>query len=120
MDKIIISDLKIFAYHGVNPSEKVNGQDFYLDITAFTDLSVPCQTDRLEDTVSYAKIIKTALRVFTAQTYNLIEKAAQVTAEALLREYPKLTEVELTVKKPNAPINAEFLTVAVTINRKNA
>ena len=36
MDKILIRDLKIFAYHGVNEEEKVNGQNFIFDI----DLSV--------------------------------------------------------------------------------
>ena len=32
MDKILIKVLKIFAYHGVNPEEKENGQDFIFDI----------------------------------------------------------------------------------------
>ena len=32
MDKILIRDLKIFAYHGVNEEEKVNGQNFIFDI----------------------------------------------------------------------------------------
>ena len=58
MDKILVRNLKIFAYHGVNPEEKENGQNFVLDIDAFVDISVPCVTDNVEDTVSYAKIIK--------------------------------------------------------------
>ena len=28
MDKILINGLRIFAYHGVNPEEKENGQNF--------------------------------------------------------------------------------------------
>ena len=32
MDKILIRDLKIFAYHGVNPEEKRDGQNFVFDI----------------------------------------------------------------------------------------
>ena len=28
MDKIIVKNLNIFAYHGVNPEEKENGQNF--------------------------------------------------------------------------------------------
>ena len=42
MDKIVIRDLKIFAYHGVNPEEKINGQIFILDIDAGGDISAPC------------------------------------------------------------------------------
>ena len=43
MDKIIVKNLKIFAYHGVNPEEKENGQNFVLDIDAYVDISKPCQ-----------------------------------------------------------------------------
>ena len=64
MDKIIINNLHIFAYHGVNEDEKVNGQNFYLDIECFADLTSACLSDNLDDTVSYAKIIKTVKRVF--------------------------------------------------------
>ena len=52
MDKIIVKGLKVFAYHGVNPEEKANGQNFILDITATIDLTKPCVTDKLSDTVS--------------------------------------------------------------------
>ena len=39
MDKILIKDLKLYAFHGVNPEEKVQGQHFLLDIEAGIDLS---------------------------------------------------------------------------------
>lgn len=118
MDKIIITDLKLFAYHGVNPEEKTDGQNFYLDITACLDLSLPCSSDNVEDTVSYAKMIKTATRVFTAGKYDLIERAAQVVADALLEDYPQLCRIQVTVKKPEAPVKADFGNVAVQIERE--
>lgn len=117
MDKIIIKDLHIFAYHGVNPEEKENGQNFYLDLVCEADLSVPCQTDRVEDTVSYAKIVKTAIAAFTAAKYDLIERAADAVAAAVLSGYPMLAAVTVTVKKPEAPVKADFETVAVEIRR---
>ena len=78
MDKIIIKDLKLYAYHGVNPEEKIEGQNFVFDIECKADLSKPCQTDDVNDTVSYAHIIKLVRKVFTAEKYDLLEKAAQV------------------------------------------
>ena len=59
MDKIIIKDLKLYAYHGVNPEEKIEGQNFIFDIECSVDLSKPCESDNVDDTVSYAKMIKT-------------------------------------------------------------
>jgi len=118
MDKIIIKDLKIFAYHGVNPEEKENGQNFVMDITAFLDLSVPCKTDCVDDTVSYSKMIKTVTACFTKEKYDLLERAADEVCAALLKQYKKIKEVEITLKKPEAPISADFSYVAVALNRK--
>ena len=44
MDKVIIKDLELFCYHGVNPEEKEDGQIFVFDIEAGVDLSKPCMT----------------------------------------------------------------------------
>ncbi len=116
MDKIIVKNLKLFAYHGVNPEEKEDGQNFIMDITADVDLSVPCLTDNVEDTVSYAKIIKEARRVFLLQKDDLIERAARRVAEALLISFEKIQRVTILLKKPEAPIKADFEYVAVEIS----
>ena len=38
MDKITVKGLKIFAFHGVNPEEKQNGQSFIIDVNYYLDL----------------------------------------------------------------------------------
>ena len=117
MDKIKIQGLKLYAYHGVNPEEKVDGQEFNLDIKAYLPLDLPCVSDNVDDTVSYAKIIKTARRVFLAEKYDLLEKAAQTVVDAILSEFPKIEKVKVEVKKPFAPIKADFDYVSVEITR---
>lgn len=118
MDKIIIRDLKLYAYHGVNPEEKLEGQNFLLDIDCFSDLSVPCVDDDVDSTVSYAQIIKVVRKVFTAEKYDLIEKAAEVVAQAVLNNFNKIEKVTVTLKKPEAPVKADFGYVAVEITRE--
>lgn len=117
MDKIIVKGLKLFAYHGVNPEEKEEGQLFVLDIVSYVNLDLPCKTDNVDDTVSYAKLIKTVRRVFTAEKYDLIEKAAQQVADAILNDYEKIDSVTVTLKKPFAPVKADFDYAAVEITR---
>ncbi|MCM1285421.1 MAG: dihydroneopterin aldolase [Acetobacter sp.] len=117
MDKILIRDLKLFAYHGVNPEEKEDGQNFYFDIDLYVNITKACHSDNVDDTVSYAKVIKTVRRVFTAEKYDLIEKAAQVTADAILDEYNDVSRVDITLKKPEAPMKADFGWVGVHIER---
>ena len=120
MEKIIVKGLRLKAYHGVNPEEKVNGQMFELDITALIDAKSANASDEIDDTVSYAKIIKTARAVFTAESYNLIEYASNKVAMEIMKEYPKLKSVTVLLKKPEAPISADFDYVAVeeTITRE--
>ena len=120
MEKIIIKGLRLKAFHGVNPEEKVNGQMFELDITALIDAKSANVSDELDDTVSYAKIIKTVKAVFTAESYNLIEYAANKVAMGIIKEYPKLKSVTVLLKKPDAPISEDFDYVAVeeTITRE--
>lgn len=115
MDKIIIKGLRLFAYHGVNEEEKINGQNFELDIECTASLASACLTDNLDDTVSYAKIIKTVRRVFCEEKNDLIERAARRTADAILDEYDKIQSVKICLHKPEAPIKADFDYVAVEI-----
>lgn len=118
MDKIIIDSLRIFAYHGVNPEEQEDGQFFILDIEADMPLSKAGESDDIDDTVSYAQMIKYARRVFTAQKDRLIERAARRVADALLEEFPPLSGVRVTCKKPDAPMKADFAFAAVSIYRE--
>ena len=120
MEKIIIKGLKIKAFHGVNPQEKIDGQNFILDITAELDVKKAQLSDNVDHTVSYSDIIKTTTAVFTEKSYNLIETAANKVGMDIMRTYPKLRSVTVLLKKPEAPIKADFEYVAVedTITRE--
>lgn len=117
MDKIIIKGLKVFAYHGVNPEEKADGQNFMADIIAYCSLDKAGRADDLNDTVSYAKILKMAVRVMTEKKYDLLERVAHRVAEQILEEYESIERVDVCIKKPEAPMKADFDYVAVEISR---
>lgn len=117
MDKIIVKGLKVFAYHGVNPEEKVDGQNFVADITAYRSVEKAGRTDNLNDTVSYSKMLKTAVRVLTEDKYDLLERVAHRVAEQVLTEYESIERIDVCIKKPEAPIKADFDYVAVEISR---
>ena len=117
MDEIYIKGLKIFAYHGVNPEETENGQEFELDITMYADLTSARQSDDLEDTINYAAARKVINAAMTEKPYRLIERAAEVVATALLNGFEKLVKVDVILKKPNAPMSAVFDYVAVKITK---
>lgn len=119
MDKIIIKGLRVYAYHGVKEAEKEKGQPFELDVTLEVDLSKSGQSDDLNETVNYSKVSKRIIAVMLAEKNDLIERAATRVADAILAEFP-VEAVTVLLKKPRAPIAADFEYVAVEITRRNA
>ena len=60
---------------------------------------------------------KRIVRVMQTEKDDLIERAATRVAEAILTEFPAVREVTVLLKKPRAPIAADFDYVAVEITR---
>lgn len=117
MDKIHINGLRIYSNHGVKPEEKEKGQPFILDIIIEADLKQVCKSDNLNETVNYSSAVKTVTKEMTSRSYDLIECAAENVAQALLNEYDLINAVNVVLKKPRAPISADFEYVAVEIYR---
>lgn len=116
MDKIILKGLRVQANHGVYPSEKEQGQPFELDLTLYADLHEARHDDDLAKTINYADVAALVQAVMQEQSCDLIEHAAQRVAKRLLDAFPILLSVDVTLKKPQAPIEADFAYVAVAIS----
>ena len=116
MDKISILKLKIPGNHGVYDFEKKIQGTFELDVELFLDLTTPCSTDQLKDTVDYARVTETVIRVFNEKHCNLIERVGEKICTELLKKFP-VKKVIIKIKKPHAPIEANFDTVEVQLIR---
>lgn len=117
---LIINGLKLFAHHGVHQEEKINGQNFIIDAEIKTKKLRGYKTDNLDDVLSYSEVMRQIKQFFTSKKCNLIEKIAEDTAKNLFETFAQIEEITLTVKKPEAPITADFEYVAVKISRKRS
>lgn len=117
MDKIIIKDLEVYAFHGVNQEEKNMGQKFLISAKVWLDLREAGNTDDLNKTVNYAEFCCNIEKEFTKQKYDLIEKAADEIANYILINYAMVEKVNILVKKPWAPIGKPIDYAAVEIER---
>ena len=118
MDSIRIENLKIPARHGVYEFEKEKDGIFEIDIDLYLPLLKAGKSDKLEDTINYEDIISTVTKAFTEKQYALVEAAAQSVCDRLLNDF-KIDKITIRVRKPHAPIDADFETVEVQLNRKN-
>jgi 7,8-dihydroneopterin aldolase/epimerase/oxygenase len=116
-DSMFVNGLLIHAHHGVMEHESKVGQRFILDLELSIDLADAARSDKLADTVSYAAIVETASRAFTAKSHKLVESAAGAVADAILAGFARISAVRVTVHKPHAPIAATFADVGVTLTR---
>jgi dihydroneopterin aldolase len=117
-DQIILTGIQGFGYHGLFEHERRDGQDFFVDLSLNVDLSVAAQSDSIDDTVNYAEITDLVVAEITSEPVNLIEKLAGRIAERILRDHIKVSQVTVTVHKPQAPVAAQLKDIAVQVSRK--
>ncbi|RUQ12156.1 dihydroneopterin aldolase [Corynebacterium genitalium] len=116
-DRIELKGLAFHANHGVLEHETEFGQAFSLDITCWLDFAGAAKDDDLTQTVNYAELAETALRIAGGTPRQLIETVVVEIAETAMRSYDALHAVEVTLHKPHAPIPAVFDDVAVVARR---
>mgnify|MGYP002723249947 FL=1 len=113
-DRIELTGLECYGYHGVFDHEKRDGQKFLVDITCWLSFS---PNDDLAETINYAELADLAAGIVEGEPYDLIETVASRIADAAVEPYEQLFAVEVTVHKPQAPIERTFGDVAVVARR---
>ena len=120
-DRMILEGMRFYGFHGVNPEERVLGQEYLVDLTVEMDLGPAGRSDRLEDTISYTHIYRAVREVMEGEPRNLLEAAAQSIADRVLSDFP-VDSVSVRVKKPHPPIRGsiiEYATVEIFRRRKD-
>ena len=119
-DYIELTGMEFYGYHGCLEEEREKGQSFFVDLVMRLDLSEAGRTDDLEKTVNYASVFACVREIVEGEPRRLIEAVAESVAEQLLRDFPLLSGLRVTVHKPSAPIAGKFRDVAVSIERARA
>lgn len=116
-DKISIKGLEVFANHGVYPEENKLGQKFVVNAVLYVNTRCAGLTDDLEKSVNYGTVCHQITEFLTANTYKLIERAAEELARHLLVSNQLIHEIDIEIEKPGAPIGLPLETVSVKIHR---
>ena len=115
-DRIALTGIRVRAHHGVFEFERVEGQEFVIDVAVAVDLAAAASGDDLERTVHYGELAEAVAAAVERDPVDLIETVAERVAGVALG-WAAVDEVEVTVHKPQAPISVPFTDVAVTIVR---
>jgi dihydroneopterin aldolase len=116
-DQIVLTGIHGFGFHGLFEQERIDGQDFFVDLTLEVDLRAASTSDAISDTVNYAEITDLVVEEITTNPVNLIEKLAGRIADRVLTQHVKVDSVTVTVHKPQAPVAAQLKDIAVVVTR---
>ncbi|MGP7819655.1 dihydroneopterin aldolase [Niallia sp. 01092] len=118
MDKIRLTKMEFYGYHGVFPEETKLGQRFIIDLEVEADLREAGESDNLEHSVNYGQLYFDVKEIVEGKPYQLIEALAENIAQKLLHNHERLESVRVAVIKPDPPIPGHYQSVSVEILRK--
>jgi dihydroneopterin aldolase len=115
-DRLAVLGVEARGHHGVFEFERRDGQTFRVDLVLGLDTRPAARSDDLRDTVDYGSLVAAVRKAIEHDPVELIETLAQRIADVCLAD-ERVQWTEVTVHKPDAPIDATFTDVALTIHR---
>jgi len=118
-DELALVGLECWGHHGVFEHERRDGQPFVLDLVLGLDTAAAAASDDLADTVDYGGLALAVKAAVERDPVDLVETLAERIAGVCLTD-DRVDWCRVTVHKPQAPIEATFRDVALTITRTTA
>ncbi len=112
MGLITVEGIRVFAHHGHLPEEAVLGGHFIVNVWVEADTSEVENTDDLNHTVDYVKIIEIVKEQMAIRA-DMIEVPAKRIVDAIL-PLNKVQKVTVEVEKIAPPIDTTFDKISVT------
>ncbi|MGZ4436439.1 MAG: dihydroneopterin aldolase [Nocardioidaceae bacterium] len=119
LDRLAVSGIEAVGHHGVFDFERRDGQLFRVDLVLGIDTRPAARSDDLHDTVDYGTLVAAVKKAVESDPVDLIETLAERIATVCLAD-ERVQWSEVTVHKPDAPIEATFSDVTLTIIRSRS
>ncbi len=117
MGLIKIEGMEFYAFHGHYKEEQIVGNRFLVDLEMETDMSVPAESDALEDAVNYQVAYRVVKEEMKRINSNLLENIGKRILDAIYRELDGINSVTITIRKMNPPMGGPIKNVSVKMTR---
>jgi len=113
---ITIEGIELRGRCGVTPEERAVGQTLVVDVRLEPSSLVAGETDDVEDTVDYGRIVELVRAIVENGEFHLLERLATLIAEGIWDVFePVLLEVAVT--KPHPPVSIPVTAARVEVVR---
>jgi dihydroneopterin aldolase len=116
-DELAVLGIECWGHHGVFEHERRDGQVFRVDLVLGLDTRAAAATDDLQETVDYGSLVAQVKAAVEKDPVDLIETLAERISGVCLLD-TRVEWARVTIHKPDAPIDATFADVALTITRR--
>jgi dihydroneopterin aldolase len=100
--QVSIDDIRIFAFHGLYPEERILGNWYTLDVVVESE-SQPNFSDDIANTIDYSQIYAICNQVM-ANPVDLLETVAETIAQKIRTELSQEVAVLVQISKENPPM----------------
>ena len=114
MGKVILTDIRIYAFHGCMEEEERIGSDYIVNLEVEADMKKASATDALVDAVDYVNL-NTIVKEEMSVRSKLLEHVGQRIIDRVLKQFPEVLSVEVSVAKQNPPIRGDVGEVCVCL-----
>jgi len=101
MIKISLSQIRLYAFHGIHPEEKATGAEFELNMDVFFDpVNSISEIDQTIDYTVLYGIIRERMKV----PADLLESVVQDIEAEVKKRFPQVRQINITISKINPPL----------------
>lgn len=100
--QVSIEDIRIFAFHGLYPEERILGNWYTLDVVVESE-SQPNFSDDIVNTIDYSQIYAIC-KLVMANPVDLLETVAETIAQKIRTELSHEVAVLVQISKENPPM----------------
>jgi dihydroneopterin aldolase len=114
MINVALHGAEFFGKHGFYPEEQLLGSKFVVDISVDFEPQGDLHLDKLADTVNYEHLYELTFQQMQ-HPRKLIETLCQAIIDDIVKQYPYVGVVSVTIKKLNPPMKGKIDHSSVTI-----
>ena len=113
---IELEEMEFYAYHGCYKEEQIVGNRFLVNITIETDVTLPSQSDRIQDALNYVRVYE-MVKAEMKQTSHLLENITSRILNQLFEQFPFIKSAKVKVSKMNPPMGGQMKKISLTLKR---
>jgi dihydroneopterin aldolase len=100
--QVSIEDIRIFAFHGLYPEERILGNWYTLDVIVESETQ-PNFSEGIANTIDYSQIFAICKQVM-ANPVDLLETVAEIIAQKIRHEISEEVSILVQISKENPPM----------------